>query len=238
MSITRTARLAESDKTSVTTWTTTGTVTASTGDTIVVSIARIDTNAGSNASVVWNTSPSQSATGAVAKLGTGGDIEVWYFVNVTGGTGTLTITFPVADAAHAVAVSTLTSPNGAPTFTGNATSNNATGTAVTSGSFNQSPNSGCQVFWLGAIGVNGPSGDTAPTWTIPTSAGQRAGTTGGSDTTVDEGFEIDSSSLNQGLDATLGTSRPWAAIWMTFLEPVASAAGPTLTLLAQGVDIR
>lgn len=228
--ITRTARLAESSKTTASSWTTTGTVTAASGDTLIVGVV-----ARSNAanSAVWNTGTSQTLSSSAALAG----VTLFWLDNVTGGTATLTIGFTAADSAHALFATSLTGGNGALADCTNAT-NSGSGTSVTTPSITCAPNSGAQAAWIGAVGAVGPSGDGAPTWTVPTTAGQRAGTTGGSQTsnaTVNEGFELDSSSMTQGMSMTLAVSRSWGAVLVTWKEPAGGGTAMKDPLPLRGI---
>jgi hypothetical protein len=73
---------------------------------------------------------------------------------------------------------------------------------------------------IGAVGTEGPSGDTAGTWSNSFTAGQRAGTTGGTDATtnitVSMGWRIVSAAGSYTAAKSGITSRDWAAAIATF----------------------
>jgi len=212
MSITRTARLATSDSASSNT--VAGSVTAATGSSLIVMIA----NAGSRtvSSISW-TGGSFSKDQGVTNGTTNG--EIWSAHNVTGGTNTLTVTLSGNTTIKILIVSELIPTNG-PLTTGNkATGTGSTNPAITTTSPTGTPNSGGQVAWIGQIGVQRNNTDAAPTWSVPTTAGQKTGLT---TAYMAEGYEIDSTTKTQALSATMATAANYGAVMVNYIEPAAA----------------
>lgn len=98
-------------------------------------------------------------------------------------------------------------------------------------------------YLLGLVGTNGPSGDTAGSWSdagggVAMSNGQRVGSTGGSQTsnvTLSEGF-LEVSATGQYKAAKTGmTSRSGNAMIVTFTPPAGGAAGQPILMRFGGV---
>lgn len=91
---------------------------------------------------------------------------------------------------------------------------------------------------IGAVGTEGPSGDTAGSWSNSFSAGERLGTTGGSqpsNITLSEGYRIVSATGAYTAAKTGITSRDWAAAIATYKASGGAPAAPKrLTLLGVG----
>jgi hypothetical protein len=67
---------------------------------------------------------------------------------------------------------------------------------------------------VGVVGTEGPSGDTAGTWSFPATNGQRVGTTGNpanSNVTVSSAYSILAAPASGALSKTGMTSRDWGA---------------------------
>jgi len=96
--------------------------------------------------------------------------------------------------------------------------NNASGTSTTPSTGAAATVQPVQLL-IGAVGTEGPSGDTAGTWQNSFTAGARAGTTGGTDdtnVTVSLGWQIVTSAGSYTAAKSGITSRDWAALIATF----------------------
>lgn len=207
--LSRTARGTANSKASGSTLTLS--VTAAAGSSLIVSITDI---ASTVSSVAWNgASFSQDVTASVSSA----SVHIWSAHNVPAGTAqTMTVTWTLAIAARGVTVSEISGWAGQGVL--DQTAGN-TGSSVNADSGLTATTTDANEYLAGAIGVNGPTGDAAPTWLNSFSAGQRDGTTGGAagtNATIDEGFQIVTATAQYKAAATLGTSRSWAAAIATY----------------------
>lgn len=107
---------------------------------------------------------------------------------------------------------------------------NGTGAAADSGNA-VTPTASEQVLW-GITAVQGPGGDGAPSITAGSEVdnlGQRAGTTGGSDTgncTIVEAYGSITSAANVNAAITLATSRAWMASVIRYVVLPNAGGGP------------
>lgn len=86
---------------------------------------------------------------------------------------------------------------------------------------------------IGAIGTEGPDGDTAGSWSNSFNAGQRVGTTGGSassNVTISEGYLIVSATTALTAAKTGITSRSWAGAIATYNGAAAASLPNGLTI--------
>lgn len=236
MAITRTARGTGQNKASADPWTVMTTFVGSVNNLVVVIVA--SDPSGSNAVVTITQSGKTTTTLSVsAEANNIGNVVTRIYAAILADSytaGSLIIDWDIsgAPAAMAAAAIELAGANGTPMLDVTAVGT-GTATAADTGSITSTPNSGADVAWVGAVGTEGPDGDTAGTWVNPNNAGQRLGTTGGgaaSNVTVSEGYEIVSVEVTQALSKTGMTSRDWAAVMATYKEPAAVTflAGKTI----------
>ena len=107
----------------------------------------------------------------------------------------------------------------------------ATGTSTTPSVSTSATTTQADVLTIGIVGTEGPSGDTftqdaSPAYATPP---VRAGTTSGSavtNITVAGGYFIETAAGVKTYNPTLGTSRDWASVIVTFKGAAASKAFP------------
>ncbi|HEX5016501.1 MAG TPA: hypothetical protein VFX15_02820 [Actinomycetes bacterium] len=229
MAITRTAKGTASLKTSGTTLTL-ASVAMTTGHLLVVSLAYDDQTLDS---VTWG---SQALTLGDAVLGAGVRTRLAWGTIVSGGTQTITATWAASLVAKAFTASSYNSSVGGivPTEDSNAT-NTGIGTSATTAAL-AAIVGGTESILVGVVGTEGPSGDTAGTWSTPNTNGQRVGTTGNpaaGNVTCSEAYQLaPSAASTPSLSKTGMTSRDWGAALRAFYW--AAPATDTGGLLGSG----
>ena len=183
-------------------------------------------------SVTWN---GQALTAAVVREPAGGpDVRIFQLANLTAGTGDVVVTYPGATLPESIAIAAL-ELQGVVTAPLDRTASGA-GSSTSPASAASPRTSSRNEILIGAIATQGPSGDAAGSWSNGFTAGQRAGTTGGTaslKTTVAEGFRFVTVPGAYTAAKTGITSRPWAAGVATFKhEPPSEIA----VLLAEAPD--
>ena len=123
------------------------------------------------------------------------------------------------------------------TFTGSGVSLDVTasghGSSTAPSTGNTTVTSQAAELLFGSVGVNGPSGDTyteASSWTTANSGG----TTGGSATsnvTIHQAHDIVSAASAYDYKPTLGTSRAWGDVLVTYFETTAAATSTPAPLV-------
>jgi hypothetical protein len=239
--ITRTARGTNTEKNSDTSFTCpSADFTPASTDLIIVSMVW-DFTAGLSTGPVWSGSSKPFTADQGLIPGSSADILLGRW-RLTGEntSGHVVFSFSGNVNAKACFIITVSGTLGTPTFNSTVGDSSSGGTAVTTATTSCTPAVGGSCFWVASLGTEGPSGDAAPTWTNPNSAGQRAGTTGGgaaTNVTMAEAFEIDSGSVTQGVDATLTTSREWQVTFGTYRDGAASTVSKDV-ILNRGVVVR
>ena len=216
MAVTRTARGSNTSKTSGTTLSIATAASLNAGDLLVVYLAYDDVPM---TSVFWGT---QQMTLGESALGAGVRSRMAWCVADATASRTITATWDTALTAKAmVADSFRSSVTGAGnTWTPDANATN-TGAGTAASTAATAPiKGGTESVRVGVVGTEGPSGDTAGTWVIPATAGQRVGTTGNpaaSNVTVSSAFFIaPTAGSTDGLSKTGMTSRDWGAAIRSF----------------------
>lgn len=208
MAITRTAKGTAQSKTSGTTLTI-ASVAMTTGHLLVVSLAYDDQTLDS---VTWG---SETLTLGDSVIGGGVRTRLAWKTITTGGTQTITATWSAALTAKAMVASSYSSSGGgSPQVDSNAT-NTGSGTAASTAAVSPAIVGGTESILVGVVGTEGPNGDTAGTWSTPSTNGQRLGTTGNpthSNVTVSEGYQLaPSAGSTPALSKTGMTNRDWGA---------------------------
>lgn len=136
--------------------------------------------------------------------------EIWAIYNVLANSLTLTANISAGTLAIAMLVSEIT--NLALVPNDQQTGASGSGTAPSSGA--TAATTLAKELWWGAIGSEGPQGDTRGTWQNGFTAAQRVGTTGGvaaTNVTIDEGYLIVAATGAATAAKTGATSRSWGA---------------------------
>ena len=215
MAVTRTARGSATSKTSGNTLQITA-QSLNIRDLLVVYLAYDDI---SMTSVFWGT---QEMTLGESAIGAGVRTRIaWCQADATA-SRTITATWDAVLTAKAMVAdsfrSSVTTAGWAWTADENAT-NFGLGTAASTA--NTLPIvGGTESVQIGVVGTEGPSGDTAGTWVIPSTAGTRVGTTGNpaaSNVTVSSAYLVaPTAGSTNGLSKTGMTSRDWGAVIRSF----------------------
>jgi hypothetical protein len=228
-------RLSESNKISGLTYTT-ASVTGTSGNSLILSLCHDFTTV---SSVVWNNGSQAFTKDNEIANSTLISTSIWSLHNITGGSGTITITFGASIASKAVSVSEVSglAPSGAkdqaPTGATGSSATPSTGTTATTSTANE--------YIHAAIGTEGPDADTAGSWT--TGAGntdlndQRKGTTGGaasSNVTISEAYEIQTATGTWSGAKTGITSRAWAGVMVTYKTSTGNLFTQTLSSVMSG----
>lgn len=231
MSITRTAR--GTGASSASGGTTTASITAAAGSSLIV-ITNSQISGNAVVSVVW--SGGTFALDVKSSNSSFPICEIWSAHNVTGGTQTMTVTWTntATTYSHCFVVIELIPTNGTISLGTSIQSNGSTNPATTT-SITGTPNSGGSIVWVAGIAVARTNNDAAPTWTIPTTAGQKAGTTGGNTGYIAEGFEIDTTTISQAMSTSMANAAAYGAAMANYVEPAAAVRFPPARLISQAV---
>lgn len=226
MAITRTAKSTVTSKTSGTTLTL-ASVAMTAGDLLVVSLAYDDQTLDS---VTWG---SEVLTLGDAVLGAGVRTRLAWKIITTGGTQTITATWASALTAKGLTASSYNcNTGGVSMFEDSNQINTGTGTAASTSAL-AAIVGGTNSLLVGVVGTEGPSGDTAGTWSTPSTNGQRAGTTGSSaasNVTVSEAYQLaPSAGSTPSLSKTGMTSRDWGCALRAFYWAAPPASGSVHT---------
>lgn len=208
MAVTRTAKGTASSKTSGTTLAL-ASVSSTLGRLIVVHLAYDDQTLDS---VTWG---SQVMTLGDPVLGAGVRTRLAWCVADATATRTITATWASALTAKALVVTEYScSTGGVSLQTVHNGTNSGSGTSASISAIGPIQG-GTDSVTVGVVGTEGPSGDTAGTWSEPNTNGQRVGTTGNpanSNVTVSEGYRIAATAgSSPALSKTGMTSRDWGA---------------------------
>jgi hypothetical protein len=226
MTMTRTAKSTTTSKTSGTTLALSVAMTA--GDLMVVSLAYDDQTLND---VTWN---GQTLTLGDPVLGAGVRTRLAWVVAGATTTANVTATWASAIVAKAMAVSSYNCNTGGAVMNedSNAT-NTGTGTSASTSAL-AAIVGGTDSILVGVVGIEGPSGDTAGTWSTPSTNGQRAGTTGNpanSNVTVSEAYQLaPTAASTPALSKTGMTSRDWGAALRAFYWAAPPADVPTASM--------
>ena len=186
-------------------------VAISDGASVLVSILYLNTSV-TLTGITWN---GASLTQVATKVGTNCTCDIWALHGATGGTGSVVATFDATGATAAMAVDQVIGLSTSPTDkTASAT---ATSTSPSSGA--TATTTQANELWFGAVGTNGPVGDTAGSWSNSFTADQRDGTTGGvaaTNVTISTGYRVVTSTGAATAAKTGITSREWEACVATF----------------------
>lgn len=203
----RTALTTSSSKTSQSS-VSTASVTVNAGEMLVVMAAYDDEVLNS---VTWN---GINLTLLTPQLGAGVRTRIAYLLVTSTASSTVTFNWANAIVAKAWAVSKLTNVTEVDVETG------ATGTSTAPSSGNFTTTHPISAL-MGVVGTEGPSGDTAGTWSNSFTAGNRSGTTGNpaaGNVTAAEGFRIvTTGTLTTAAAKTGMTSRDWGAAAAAFV---------------------
>ncbi|HEY6231359.1 MAG TPA: hypothetical protein VIW64_08845 [Pyrinomonadaceae bacterium] len=232
--ITRTAKGTAQNK-GVSSLTLTG-VSISAGTSIVVGIT---SDGGTNAAagdVVWN-GHNLSPDRYVEATGTAAFTEIWSLHNCPAETGSVVvnqgttgaIAFFVTQLDFGAGVTGQFDKDAIAKGSGTSPSSGATATTTAA-----------DEILIGAVGTNGPNGDTAGTWSNSFNAGQRLGSTGGSGTTnetVSEGYLVVASTGTYTAAKTGITSRTWQAAIATYKASSGAPAATPKNMTLTGVGL-
>jgi hypothetical protein len=213
--ITRTAKGTAQEKTSDNSITLAA-VTIAAGAHVMAMAATTLTPDPGSASATWN---GIAMTRDLTQAGDGNSfLTVFSLYSAAGGTGDVVVTWTSDTTAKVLAVTQI-----AGLLAGTAiafdVAGGGDGTSTSPDSGTVAPGYDGEIYW-GAVATNGPSGDTAGTWSNGYSNGQRDGTTGGTDDsniTISEGFLIVTVVGTARAQKTGITSRDWAAGISTYI---------------------
>jgi hypothetical protein len=213
MAVTRTAKGTNTSKSSGTTLTlgVTGLVV---GDLLVVSLAYDDATLNSV------TVGSQTMTLQTAVLANGVRVRLAWCVLTVSGSQTITATWAASIVAKAMVASMYhSSVAGAVPTAGAEVNSTGTGTAASTPA-SSAIVGGTESVLVGVVGTEGPSGDTAGTWSTPSTNGQRVGTTGNpaaGNVTVSEAYQLaPTAGSTPALSKTGMSNRDWGAELQAF----------------------
>lgn len=196
-------------------------ITAATGSSLVVGTGCLQGTVPAVSTIAWTGGTFAKDVG----VSNGGHrAEIWSAHNVTGGTQTMTVTWAAACNRKVALISELVPSNvGALASSTSATGTGNTNPAKTASSITCTPNSGATCAWVSALEVGRNNTDAAPTWAVPTTAGQKNGTTL---SYAAEGFEIDSGAVTQAASSTMATAATYAMVMVSYTEVAAAATTP------------
>lgn len=241
MAIVRTALGAANEKPSKAdaTWTPLTGITLAVGDVLVVGVASESSVAGSTLST-WNGVNYDVIDIESDNGGNPGntimDLMIWYITSA--GTGNIVINFNGTSSAHAMFATKITGLASNPALDVTSGSTGSSGSPSDTGT---STHQAVEIF-IAALATQGPTGDAAGSWSNSWTAGQRSGTTGGSNAsnqTIQEGFKIVSATESSQAALTGITSRQWAIGHATYKGASGTVHTQSLTAatVAQGASL-
>lgn len=206
MGITRTALGAETHKTSSTSWTTTQSFALAAGEQLVVLTAYQN-------AVIQKITWGQYQLGRDAEQLTGSSgLSAWSILAPRPGTGQITIVTSAATTPKVVAAYKVLADSAVREIVRFDLVKFGTGAGTTPDSGLSASTAEADELLLGAVLTDGPVEDAAGTWEADTAtAGQRAGTTGGTDRTLSEGYALNKAIGSYRAKKTGITSRNWIA---------------------------